>query len=427
MVKRTANTLMNATDFAVNNRSKVRVLYFLSYPRRMAGVNRALLELIKNLPPAIHPVVIFAGEGHASAAYREAGVETYIVPQRGQLNIFGKAVFRWSWRRRLAVALRDYAPYALRIWKYLQILQPDLVHIHEPRGAILMGVVARAGGWPVVGHLHGERPFGGLLWQIFEWVSHRIIMVASALQSSLSPGAQAKSTTVYLGVEDQRGFSPPVGWLEELRARGISIVCCFASVEPFKGHHHLLKAVAELNRRGWGGRSMFVCVGDYVPEYSDYHRWLARQQQELGVDNVVFTGWQSNPFGYYEAADIAVLPSVSEEQLFFDDKIISVKGNEGFPRTHLEAMCYSLPIVGTDIAGVREQIEHGVNGFVVKPGDYLALADALEALLADPDLRASMGRAGREKALQKFSIDAYVAGTVAVYRQLVPRLVAHQD
>jgi glycosyltransferase involved in cell wall biosynthesis len=99
---------------------------------------------------------------------------------------------------------------------------------------------------------------------------------------------------------------------------------------------------------------------------------------------------------------------------------IDVRGNEGFPRTHLEAMSFGLPIVGTDIAGVREQVEHGTNGLVVPPSDPAALADALEQLITAPDLRKRMGRAGRQRVEERFSTQACVRGAMNVYSSLLP-------
>jgi glycosyltransferase involved in cell wall biosynthesis len=83
-------------------------------------------------------------------------------------------------------------------------------------------------------------------------------------------------------------------------------------------------------------------------------------------------------------------------------------------------MSFALPIVGTDIAGVREQIEDGFNGFVVPPSDKTALATAIEKLLADQNLRQTMGQSGRERVLTRFSTSAYVSGVMDVYKSLLP-------
>jgi glycosyltransferase involved in cell wall biosynthesis len=84
-------------------------------------------------------------------------------------------------------------------------------------------------------------------------------------------------------------------------------------------------------------------------------------------------------------------------------------------------MSFGLPIVSTDIAGVREQVENGVTGLVVPPSDKLALAEALEKLLSDAKLRASMGMAGRERVQRLFSTEAHVTGVVNVYQSLLSR------
>jgi glycosyltransferase involved in cell wall biosynthesis len=408
-------------------RRHLRVLYYISYPQRMAGANRSLFELVTNLPAAVTPVIMLAGEGEVASRYRAAGYEVHVIPPGPALNQFGKAMLRWSYLRQLDVGLREHLPYTLKLWQFLRRLNVDLVHVNDPRGALLIGLAARLARRPVVGHLRGEKPFGGAAWWIFETLPHRIISVSSAMEGSLSPRARRKNVVVYNGIRAGGQGEARIGWLEALRAKGTTVVCCFASVVPFKGHHHLLEAVAELNRCGAAANSVFVCVGDLVAEHSEYHDWLGTRQRELQIRNLTFTGWQPDPFAFYRAADIVVLPSVSREQLQLGERTIEVRGNEGLPRTHLEAMCFGLPIVGTAIAGVREQIEDGVNGFVVPPADPAALAMALERLLIDPALRASMGAAGLARVQRLFSTAAYVDGVLGVYEALLARGAARSS
>lgn len=400
----------------------IRVLYYVAYFQRMAGANRSLFELVTNLPGTVSPCVLLAGEGMVAEAYRAVGIEVKVVPPGQSLNQFGKVMLNWSPIKRAWVVASELLPYTFQMRALIKELKADIVHVNDPRGAILIGPAARLSGCPVVGHLRGEATFGGVTKTFFETVSDRIITVCSAIQSSLSPEARAKTITVYNGTQDVSHRGQVIPWLSTLKEQGKLLVCCFASIVPFKGHHHLMEAVAKLNQRGWRDRAVFVCVGDFVPEYEEYQNWLIRRQQELSVDNLLFTGWQSDPFSFYRVADISVLPSVSSERLHYNNKETDVRGNEGFPRTHLEAMSCGLPIVGTDIAGVREQVEDGVNGFVVPPSDNLALAEALERLLADPTLRLQMGKAGRERVQSCFSTDTYVSGVMSVYKSLIPRL-----
>jgi glycosyltransferase involved in cell wall biosynthesis len=79
---------------------------------------------------------------------------------------------------------------------------------------------------------------------------------------------------------------------------------------------------------------------------------------------------------------------------------------EGVPTTVMEAMATGLPVVTTDVGAVREVVAEGITGFVVRPADPQAIADAILRLIRDPSLRKSLGESGRERVLSRFSIDA---------------------
>jgi glycosyltransferase involved in cell wall biosynthesis len=83
--------------------------------------------------------------------------------------------------------------------------------------------------------------------------------------------------------------------------------------------------------------------------------------------------------------------------------------SEGMGRVLVEAAHMGLPRVGSDTGGIPTVIEHGIDGLVVPPEDVEALAEALATLMADPDLRETMGRAARERALREFTEEAYLA------------------
>jgi glycosyltransferase involved in cell wall biosynthesis len=397
-----------------------RVLFFIAYPQRMAGANRSLFELVTNLPPEVEPHVLVVGEGEVVDLYRRAGIPCVILsPGDGALAGFGKVLLKTSRLQRARIALAELLPYTLRLRRHIREGGFDLVHVNDPRGALLAAPAARLAGRPVVAHLRGEFPFGPAVRAVFERAGARIVAVSEGARRTLSPAGQRRAVTVYNGI---RPLPHPAGrlpWLAGLRERGVVVVGCFASVVPFKGQHHLLRAAALLRERGLGGdRVAFVSVGDLVREHGAYHDWLRQLTAELGVDNVTFAGWQDDPFPFYAHVDVSVLPSVSRERLVLGGREVEVRGNEGFPRTHLEAMQMGIPVVGTAIAGVPEQVADGETGFVVPPADPAALADALERLVRSAELRASMGRAGRERVERLFSTPAYVRGVMDVYREV---------
>jgi aminoglycoside phosphotransferase (APT) family kinase protein len=88
---------------------------------------------------------------------------------------------------------------------------------------------------------------------------------------------------------------------------------------------------------------------------------------------------------------------------------------EGIPVALMEAMAAERPVVAPAISGIPELVDHGVNGLLVEPGNPDALADAIAALLADPERRGELGRRGREKVLDAFRLDAC---TGALLREL---------
>jgi glycosyltransferase involved in cell wall biosynthesis len=99
--------------------------------------------------------------------------------------------------------------------------------------------------------------------------------------------------------------------------------------------------------------------------------------------------------------DIFMLPSISE----------------GLPVALLEAMRYGRPIVASRVGGIPDVLEHDVNALLVPPGDPVALAAAVEALASAPQIRATLGRAARDRA-DGLSRDGWVR-IEAVYRELL--------
>jgi glycosyltransferase involved in cell wall biosynthesis len=398
----------------------IRVLYLVADVSRMAGANRSLLELVRSLPPErVQPMVVATGDGPVAQAYRDAGVACTVLRTGDRLNSTDGALLRASPLARARIALGELLPFTRQLWRLLRDQKIDLVHVNDARGAGIVAAAARLAGVPVVGHLRGELRHEGMARWVAENVPARIIAVSEGARLTLSPRAQARAVTVYNGIAEAPPRTTPIPYLQSLRDRGVRIVCCFATLVPFKGHHHLLEAVALLNRRGWRDRMAVVCIGDITPRGGSYYDWIVRSARRLEVDNATFTGWHDVPFSFYPYADVCVLPSVSAEVLEMDGERVEVRGSEGFPRTHLEAMRFGVPVVGTRIAGVPEQVEHGVTGLVVEPGDPAALADALEQLLASPERARRMGRAGIERVDRLFSTRAYVDGVLRVYSDIL--------
>jgi colanic acid/amylovoran biosynthesis glycosyltransferase len=152
---------------------------------------------------------------------------------------------------------------------------------------------------------------------------------------------------------------------------------------PGKGHALLLEALADLRDRGIPAAATFVGDG---PERAG----LERLAEELRLD-VRFAGavGQDELPAFYEHAQLFCLPTLAE----------------GLGVVLLEAMAHGLPVVSTRVMGVPEVVEEGRTGLLVLPGRADLLAQAIESLAADPELRERMGLAGRERVQREFRLD----------------------
>jgi len=162
------------------------------------------------------------------------------------------------------------------------------------------------------------------------------------------------------------------------------VLVSVGNLNPQKGHEYLLRAVGLL--RSENHRVRALVVGASHDTHVAYERELYRLCGRLGLEvgrDVVFAGSLDDVRPALAAADIFVLSSVPR--------------SEGVPTAAEEAMMMHLPVVATDVGAVSELVEHGVTGYVVRPLDARALAQAI-LHVADPATCAAMGARAHERA-----------------------------
>jgi len=151
--------------------------------------------------------------------------------------------------------------------------------------------------------------------------------------------------------------------------------------------------------------SVFLLAGDPDPENPDSVSML--QLNEWNNSGVIsYIGQQNNMPELLSEIDIVCLPTYY---------------GEGVPKILIEAASCAIPLITTDIAGCREIVEHGINGYLVPERDPVAIATMIETLLLDVDLRKKMGSEGRRIVKEGFSIDKVNAGTIKIYNNLLRR------
>ena len=140
---------------------------------------------------------------------------------------------------------------------------------------------------------------------------------------------------------------------------------------------------------------------------------MAQLAKELGIYNLV------DILGWVEGAE--------KERLLADATVYVLPSYvEGLPMGILEAMAAGLPVIATDVGGIPDAVENGIEGILVQPGDVSAITDAIRMLLSQPGLRARMGKAGRQKVLDSFIPERVLPRLEQIYRDLGvnPKVVA---
>ncbi len=173
-------------------------------------------------------------------------------------------------------------------------------------------------------------------------------------------------------------------------------VLAMGEIGERKGSYDIIKAAAHLRNE----KIDFILYGN--GDINGLQSLIARNNLQ---DKVMVHGWISGRQvdEAYRKADIFILPSYAEGQ----------------PMSVLEALSYSLPVVVTPVGGIPDAVQNGVNGFLIRPGDYGALAEKIALLAEDETLRKSMGRASYEIAHSKFNMDRIVTELKNIYGQLL--------
>lgn len=268
----------------------------------------------------------------------------------------------------------------------------DLLYMNNQPASNLEGYLAgEAAGLPVVQHCRIEPTLQSKEAAVVNRVATRIICVSQGVADVLAAQhvAENRLRVVYNAIDSRPDLPPAV----ELPPTAADLVIgTVGQLTARKGVHHLLQALAHLKAEGLKVTCLILGEGPQRAE-------LEAATGQLGiVEQVSFLGFQHQPLAWVQAMDVCVLCS----------------SKEGLPRVVLEAMLAAKPVVGSDVTGTRELIVNEETGLLYAYGDVPALTAALRRLLADHLLRRAMGEAGRRRVIERFSIDAYVAGVAQV-------------
>ena len=284
----------------------------------------------------------------------------------------------------------------------------DLIHAHWIQPAVVAMLANAAHRRPLVLTVH-RLADGGRLQRFALARADRVLFNSSyTLQQAEAQACRFRGEVAYQGF-DASIFGQVARRCEMRRRLGIPesarVIAAVARMVRFKGLHVLLAAAEPLLSER--PDTHIVLAGD-GPERPELERIARRLPQARRIH---FPGSLERP-------DIARL--LADSDLFVNPGVETSDGRvETLGIATLEAAACGLPCVGTRVGGIPETIEHRVTGLLTAADDVDGLVQAVGALLDDPERRAAMGQAARERAFRSFTWEALACRVTEIYRQLL--------
>jgi glycosyltransferase involved in cell wall biosynthesis len=367
----------------------MKVLYLITRPER-GGAQMHVLDLISGLRQHCE-IELACGDDKDRFLPEEAarlGVRCHCIPSLRQ-----------------PIEPVSDARAFLEIRALLRRTRPDLVHAHTSKAGVLGRLAAWAQGIPAIFTAHTWcfaegtswkwKLFGVPLERLCGAVGGPIINVSEANRSlalKYRIAAPDRLVTVHNGIPDE-------AWQGPEPQTGPPTVIMVARFAPQKNQMMLLEAAAEIRQPF---HLLFVGAGPTLGS-------VQNRATELGLtDRITFAGNRSDVPDLLRKSAIFALPTHWE----------------GFPISTLEAMRAGLPVVASDVGGVREAVIDGENGFLTNPADTAAFRRALQLLLTDTDLRVQMAKKSRQFFEQRFTAERMLQKTFGLYRKAVPESAA---
>ncbi len=362
-----------------------RLLYVVTLAE-VGGAQSYVRDLLAATRGEFEVAVAAYGEGPVKTAAEKLGIE--FVPLRHV--------------RRPLSPLHDLLG-LLELFRLFRRLRPEIVHLNSSKAGVLGRVAAWLARVPVcifTAHGWAFKATKGRSARLYLWADRAVrpmtTMVVCVSELELRAGLAARvclaerATVIRNGVE----VDP-----YEPRAPGegaAQIVSVGRLAEP-KDFATLVAALALVPT----GSARLRVLGD--GPLRDALEAQIGEGSALAVDAVELVGEVADVRPYLRAADLFVLSSRSE----------------AMPLSVLEAMAAGLPVVASDVGGLSEVVVEGESGYLVPAADPAELAARLAQLVAEPELRERLGRAGHARAQASFSLPRWREEHLALYRSLL--------
>ncbi len=367
------------------------VLFFSTFVSCESGGSHALRATVQRVTQrGVRPVVVVPDSLDSRELFsEEQGDVVYLKMRRPRLtwNLWTHAAFFLSFPATL-LALR----------RVIRRKRVDLVHFNEITDFVA-GIAARSCGVPSVCHVRADglpNPYRWLLLRTLKRVADAIVVPSKSTAAWLAAGAPeltGKIKLIYDYAFDVRDYEKQVPGAQLRRELGIGpdtiLVVLVSKLLIWKGHLCFIRAAEKVTKTT--PNIHFAIVGGGVSGHEQEEKEIRALAQELIPGGAFhFVGPRPNLAPVYAASDIAVHCPVYPDP---------------YPTVVLLAMLAGKPVIGSDIGGIPEQIEHGRTGVLIPPDQPDALATAILDLVRNPVQARAMGLAAAEKIRSEFAPD----------------------
>jgi glycosyltransferase involved in cell wall biosynthesis len=361
---------------------RLRIAYLITNSE-IGGAQSHVADLLQSMAGKADTVLLAGGAGPLFDIAKRTNAQAI------RLALLDNALSPW----RAVGALRELV-------RALRKVSPDLIHAHSAKAGALGRIAGFLLGIPVVYTVHGfafkpEAPLRQrMAARVAEWIlaplTTRLICVAEAerrLARSLPLPAERVSV-IPNGIADNIHRADPQGPL-----RKIVMVARFAAPKR-----------QDAAIRAFAGAGLQACALVLAGDGPQRHA-MQQLAQQLAPGRVEFPG---------NVADIPALLASAQAFVLASD-------HEGFPLSVLEAMRAGLPVVASDLPGIREQLENNRYGLLVNHDDEHAFSAVLRRLGDDGALRAALGNEARHRWEQSYGVERMTEATWSVYRDALAR------
>ncbi len=356
----------------------------------------------------LQPILVYANEGVIVQEIKKHGIDSIQLQLDNRItNIYPREIKIYNPFFILLFFWRLMAGGAIfKLKKLLEKNEVKLIYCADNLSKLIGGIAGKMAGIKVVAHCHDdfkEDVLGRTMRFFYFLLLDRILAVSEKVRKFFTVNGKIspKAVTVYNGINADV-FNPQVidgDIRDELGLReDVVVIGSIGAIEKNKGQRYLLEAIAKLKTEGIGNIVCIVCGTG--PEEENLKRFV----YEKGIaDIVLFLGYRDDIPRILKILDIIIITSF----------------HESFSMSTVEAMAMEVPVIATNVGGIPEVVDNGKTGILVPPGNVDALCKAMKYLIQNPEIGINMGKKGRQRVLERFTIEENVRKTEQIFLQML--------